>query len=351
MTNNTSSLVSFIIIARNADKYLPNILEDILNQDYPMDKIELILVDGKSEDETFSIMNNFKSIHSVFKIMVLNNPNKILASGWNVALASSVGDIILRVDANSRIPSDFVRKNVEGIMQGYSIVGGETSTRESSEQKLNLVILSELSKFGGSPASFRNLGRARYVDTLAYAAYKRDVFETTGGYDERLVRTEDNEMHYRMKRSGFKFYYNPEIKSFHVPRSNLCALLKQKYSNGFWIGLTIGIQPRCFNLRHFIPFFFVVALLVSILLGLAEISWYPFVILFGIYLILALLFSFKSMKKINSNVKIICLGLSVVYFLMHFAYGFGTIIGLVKMPYFAWKNRNYQIPLPIKPKT
>ena len=342
--------VSFIVIARNAQAYLPNIFNDILNQDYPKDKLELILVDGQSKDKTLEIMNNFKNMHNDLKIKVLNNPMRILSSGWNIALSNSVGDIILRVDANSRVPSNFVKKNVETIIKGHDIVGGETSTNRGNNQKLNLIILAELSKFGGSPASFRNSGKARYVNTLAYASYKKSIFETIGGYDERLIRNQDNEIHYRMRKAGFKFYYNPEIKSSHVSRVNLRALLKQKYSNGLWIGLTMGIQPRCFNLRHFMPLFFLIAVIICILLGIIYADWSFFIALIVIYLIPALFFSFKSMQISKPNAKIRCLALPSLFFLMHFTYGLGTIIGLTKMPYFVWKNRNYNIPFPFGAK-
>ncbi|MFA6281076.1 MAG: glycosyltransferase family 2 protein, partial [Candidatus Omnitrophota bacterium] len=179
-------------------------------------------------------------------------------------------------------------------------------------------------------------------------AYSRHVFETVGGYDERLVRTEDNEMHYRLRKNGFKFYYNPEVRSFHISRGSLRALLKQKYSNGLWIGLTMGIQPRCFSLRHFIPLFFVLVLLGSVLSVMIKNFWQPLIVLAVIYLISALFFSFESMKKAKPNVKIICLGLPAVFFLIHFAYGLGTAIGLIKMPYFVLKNHNYNLPFPIK---
>ena len=351
MLNNQLPLVSFSIITRNAQRYLLPVFDDIINQDYPKDRLELILVDGHSQDNSIFLMSDFKSKHPEIAIKILNSHKFILASGWNIALSNSTGDIILRVDAHSRIPVDFIRKNVEAIAKGENIVGGQRITIRPKEPCQQVIYLTEISRFGASTAAYRNRNNAGYVDTLAHAAYSRSVFEVVGGYDERLGRTEDNEMHYRMKKSGFKFYYNPEIKSFHASRGNLYALLKQKYSNGLGIGLTMGVQPRCFSLRHFLPLFFVVALLGSILLGLVNAFWQPFVILVGIYLIPDLFFSFESMRKAKPNAKIICLGLPAVFFLMHFAYGFGTVIGLIKMPYCAWKNRNYKIPFPIKPKT
>lgn len=342
--------VSFLIIARNAEKDLSYILQDVLVQDYPLNNVEIILVDGKSEDRSLSVMTDFKHCHPDLTIKILDNPERILAAGWNKALSNSVGDILLRVDAHSRIPVDFIRKNVECITAGQKIVGGHRATIIPPGAYQQVISLAEISRFGAGGALYRNAGKPGYVDTLAHAAYSRHVFEVVGGYDERLVRTEDNDMHYRMRRAGFRFYYNPEIKSFHTARGNLRGLLKQKYSNGFWIGLTMGIQPKCFGLRHFIPLFFVVVLLISVLLGLVGAHGYFFVFLIGIYLMMALFFSFEAVKKAKPNAKIFCLGLPLIFFLIHISYGLGTLIGLILMPYFVWKNRSYEIPFPVKPE-
>lgn len=105
-------------------------------------------------------------------------------------------------------------------------------------------------------------GEARYVDTLAYALYRREVYDRVGLYDERLRRTEDNDMHYRMRKAGYRFYFSPDILSWHAARKTLRGQLNQKWGNGYWIGRTMRIQPRCFAPRHLIPALFVLALVV-----------------------------------------------------------------------------------------
>jgi len=330
--------LSAIIIARNAGKYLENILSDILKQDYPNSDLEIILVDGTSSDNTLDIMKEFKNNHPEIDTKILINRKKILSSGWNIALSNLSGKVILRLDANSRIPSDFFIKNMETLNNGYDIVGGETSTK--IDEDFNTVIVAESSRFGGSPAGFRNPGKPRFVDTLAYAAYKREVFKIVGGYDERLVRTEDNDMHYRMKKAGFKLFYNPEIKSWHIPRSSLTRLLIQKYSNGFWIGITLGIQPACFNLRHFVPLIFIIAMISLFIIGILWSIWLPLISFMSLYFAVALFFTLKSNK--------IFLSLPSIFLLMHLAYGTGTLLGLIFMPYFLTQNIHYKVPLPIK---
>ena len=117
--------VSFIVVAYNAGNKLENLLKDLEKQDYNHDDIEIILVDSNSSDNTKDVMMKFKNSSKSFsKISVLDNPKKILPCGWNVALEESTGDIILRVDAHSSLPIDFISKNVKRIAAGEKVVGG-----------------------------------------------------------------------------------------------------------------------------------------------------------------------------------------------------------------------------------
>lgn len=339
-------LVSFIIVARNATIHLPRILADILRQDYPDDKLEIILVDGESTDNSLGIMEKFAENHHEMIAKVLNNPEKILSCGWNLALDEAKGDIILHVDAHSSIPKDFITKNVESILSGEDIVGGQSITMMPSGIWCSILAIAERSKFGSGAAEFRNPGIPRYVDTLAHAAYKQSVFANVGGYDERLVRNQDLEIHYRMKKAGFRFFFDPKIKSSYISRSTLYELLKQKYATGLWIGLIMGVQPRCFGLRHFVPALFVAALIIGSILIIIW-SWLPLVLLGILYALGVFIFTFEAIIKAQFRLKPFCILLPIIFFLIHLIYGMGTWIGLVKMPFFIWKNRSYKIPRPI----
>ncbi|MBA7521919.1 hypothetical protein ES705_14031 [subsurface metagenome] len=339
-------IVSFIIVARNASQHLPRIFSDILAQDYPVDRLELLLIDGRSTDDTRTIMEDFGKAHKEFNVKVLDNPGKILSCGWNVGLAEAKGDIILRVDAHSSIPPNFISRNVEAILSGESIVGGATISKIHKNIWPGLLSMAEGSKFGSGIADFRNPGPPRYVDTLAYAAYKRSVFEKVGGYHERLVRSQDNEIHYRMKKAAFKFFFDPAIKSFHTPRSTLYGILKQKYNDGFWVGLIMGIQPRCFGVRHFVPSLFVGALVIVFVLGIVW-NWFPFIFLTVSYGICAIVFTIEALLKAPLKIKPLCLFLPFIFLLMHTSYGVGTFSGFIKMPMFVWRNRSYTVPNPV----
>ena len=267
-------LVSFIVVALNAGDKLNVLLKDLQRQDYVHCKIEVILVDSHSRDNTKEVMRGFAaSNHDFSRVVVLDNPKKTLPCGWNIALKESRGDVILRVDAHSSIPKDFVRKNVEALENGENIVGGHRiSVIDDDSPWQRTLLIAETSVFGSGIATYRRSKQKKHVKTLAHAAYRRKVFQSVGGYDERLARTEDNEIHYRMRKAGFRFLLDPSIKSFHHARNKLPKMLKQKFMNGKWIGLTLGVAPKCFSVYHLVPFFFILALIACFTLHLLGIS-------------------------------------------------------------------------------
>lgn len=336
--------VSFIVVAYNAGSKLENLLNDLEKQDYKHDDIEIILVDSNSSDNTKDVMIKFKNSNKTFsKVSVLDNPKKILPCGWNIALAESTGDIILRVDAHSSLPEDFISKNVKRIEMGEKIVGGHRiSIIDEDNAWQKTLLIAEKSIFGSGIASYRRQETEEYVSTLAHAAYSRETFKNVGGYDERLARTEDNEMHYRMKKAGYKFLLDPTIKSYHHARNTLSKMMKQKYLNGYWIGLTMGVEPKCFSLYHFVPLMFVLALIVSII-GAFTLTSLPLIVLLAAYFtfnIVNTVFSILPEKKHFSYIL-----LPIIFFLLHVSYGWGTLYGLIKLPFWIRKNKVFEYPI------
>ena len=185
----------------------------------------------------------------------------------------------------------------------------------------------DTSRFCGGAAPFRNSGQARYVDTLAYALYRREVYDRVGRYDERLRRTEDNDMHYRMRRAGYRFYFSPRICSYHAARPTLRGQLRQKWGNGYWIGRTMHIQPRCFAPRHLIPALFVLALLAGLLL--CPLSIWPLAGLLLVYGVTDVVFAVRSALSQPRGRLLCLLALPFLFPVVHVVYGAGTLIGLL----------------------
>lgn len=317
--------ISFIVVAYNAADSLPLLLSDLRAQTLPAGQIEALLVDSASTDGTRAVMTAFAEA-APFPVRVLDNPKRWLASGINVALAAATGDAVIRLDAHARIPEDFLQKNLNALSRGEDIVGGCVSGAEIRTPWEGVMRALDTSRFCGGAAPFRNGGEARYVDTLAYALYRREVYDRVGPYDERLRRTEDNEMHYRMRQAGYRFYFSPDIVSYHAARATLRGQLRQKWGNGYWIGRTMHIQPHCFAPRHLIPAVFVVALLGGLLL--LPVCVWPLALLLLAYTVCDLLFSVQAALRQTKGRLPALLLLPFLFPAIHIVYGAGTLLGL-----------------------
>lgn len=347
-------LITVCVIAYNEENTLKNLLDEICDQDYDHGKMEVVLVNSNSTDRTRDIMDEFASKNNTEgfgfeRVQVLENDNKTLPCGWNVALNAYLGEAILKVDAHATIPIDFVRKNVELLESGEDIAGGfRPSVIDESTPWKETLLLAETSMFGSSIAPYRRNPGKTYVKSMFHAAYRRKVFDKIGIFNENLVRTEDNEIHYRMREAGFKLCFDPTIISYQHIRSNGRKMMKQKYANGYWIGLTSGVCPKCLSLYHFVPVAFLIAIIITTILttssvvamgritgfqlletisyGLTGLMWMAY----WITAILMALAAVASAKKEQRNITNIAL--PFLFFMLHISYGMGTLIGLMKMP-------------------
>lgn len=356
--------ITLCVIAYNEENTINSILEDINAQTYPHDKMEVVLVDGNSTDRTKAIMQEFAdkcSENGFVRVKVLDNNKRTLPCGWNVALSEYKGDAIIKVDAHAHIPQDFVEKNVAVLNEGEYICGGQRpNIIDEPTQWKKTLLMAESSMFGSSIAPYRNNPGKTYVKSLFHAAYRREVFDKIGGFNEDLARTEDNEIHYRMRKAGFKLRFEPDIISYQHTRSSLPKMLKQKYANGYWIGLTSGVCKECLSAYHFVPFLFVLAIILSTVLStvfgmlsktgvlgnalvlsvplvLARIVWFCTGLMWGVYWLVAVLMAVLSVISEKEKRNITCIALPILFFLLHISYGIGTLVGMIKLPSFKAK--------------
>lgn len=327
--------VSFCIVALNEEAFLPSLFRDIENQDYPHQLIEIIFVDSGSTDNTRKLMNEFAQKRNDFsKVKIFDNPKQCQASGWNIAIREARNDIIFRIDAHSKIPSDFVKKNVEVIQSGENVSGGPRPCISVDQSKWgNTLLTADNSMFGSGIATFKHSTKKRYVNTVFHGAYRREVFEKAGLFNENLGRTEDNEMHYRIRQAGFNICYSPDIISYQYCRNTWRGMLKQKFGNGYWIGLTLGVCPKCFSVYHFVPMCFVLALFSSIVIALFGCAL-PLILLVISYFLVNLFIT--SVTAYTTQDAIYAYILPVIFLSLHLIYGAGTVIGVVYMP--IWKR-------------
>ena len=326
-------IVSLCMIAYNEAEALDGVLRDFQLQDYPHELIEIVLVDSMSTDATGAKMERFKNTDYGFRnVAIVQCAKKNQAFSWNAALMTATGDVIIRVDAHARIPRNFVSRNVYNLNQGENVVGGgrPNITSDVSSWKLTL-LAAEDSLFGSSVASYRRPPTQKeYLDSLFHAAYRREVIQKVGGFNENLGRTEDNEFHYRIRKAGYKLCCCPDIISYQHSRNNLKDMIRQKYSNGRWIGLTLSECPGCLSYFHFAPFAFVMMIILcSIIAALGfPILLYTLLIVYGMFDIVNAVGCF-TMKNLQPQFAL----LPIIFPILHVSYGVGTIVGLIQIPF------------------
>lgn len=325
------SAVSVAVVARNEESALPGLLDDLRAQSYPHDRIELILVDSMSEDGTRAVMERFAAENPAgFKrVAVLGNPGVFQACGWNVALGDFREEAFIRIDAHASVPPDFVEANVAVLNRGEAVCGGPRPTvlRNPTDWQKTLH-LAEESAFGSSPAGYRSgEGEGKEVPSLFHGAYRRCVTEAVGPMNEELLRTEDNDWNYRVRRAGYRIWFDPSIRSQQFARPTLGKMLEQKYGNGFWVGRTLFVQPKCLQLHHLVPLAFVLGIAAMAAVGFAF-SWVPFGVCAALYLLLCIALAVKAVAQSDER-NWTAVALPLVFAGIHLSYGVGTLFGLV----------------------
>ena len=318
--------VSIIITARNEEKYLPMLFEDILNQTYPLQNIEVVLMDSNSTDNTRLVMEEFKKNNETLSVQIVTNERQIQAAGFNEGVKHATGDVVLKIDAHSRIPADFVQKNVDEILAGAYVCGGNRPTVVDSADDFSKTLhIVEESALGSSIANYRKSDVKRKVNSIFHGMYRKEVFDKVGLADERLLRTEDNEFHYRVRKAGYDIIFNPEIESYQYIRPTFTKMIQQKFANGYWIGLTSHVCRDCLSLFHFGPGVFVATLLVLMMLTL--VSFVPLLTVVFLYLLAVLGLSIFEISKQKFNPTLLLIPFIMIA--IHFAYGVGTIKGWI----------------------
>lgn len=330
-------LVSVVVGLLNEEKFLPRLIEDFKKQTYNHNEIELIFIDGMSKDNSWKILEDFKnSNHDFYDVVLLKNPKVILSAGMNVGIKAARGECILKVDCHSHITENFIENNVKIIEEGEDVCGGpRPNIIENADNFSKTLLLVEENMFGSGIADYRKKTTKKYVSSVFQGMYRKSIFDKIGLLDEKVGRVEDNELHYRIRKNGYKIRYSNDILSYQYTRPTLKRMLKQKYSNGYWIGKVSHIYPKAFSIFHFVPLAFVLAIIFS--LCMIPITSIFIILLSSVYFLFTILITIMTI--INNEFNITILLMPIILFLIHVYYGVGTLVGLIKG--FSWKKEYY----------
>ncbi|MBA7544073.1 hypothetical protein ES705_36419 [subsurface metagenome] len=329
--------ISIIIPCRNEERYIAKCLDSIITQDFPLDNLEVLVVDGMSEDKTVQVIKSYNK--EPLSIKLLKNPKKITPCAFNLGIRYSKADIIIIIGAHSTIGKNYISKLVNYLYE-YNVdnVGGLLVVLPGNTKILAKSIVLALSHpFGVGNAHYKiGSKELKYVDTVFGGCYRKEVFEKIGLFNEKLIRNQDIEFNLRLKKAGGKILLVPGIISYYYARSSLRALAKNNFLNGFWVIYSTKFAKIPFSIRHLIPFFFILSVCGSLILSFIYRSFiYLFVLVFMAYLISNIFFSLGiSFKKGFKHFIPVILSFAT----LHFSYGFGSLWGLIKLAGVRLKN-------------
>lgn len=326
INNDNKLLVSVVIPIRNEERYIEDCLNSLLEQDFPKDQMEVILIDGMSEDNTVNIINEFRRNYPFIEL--LQNPKKIIPVSLNLAIKQAKGEFIIRMDAHSWYASDYISKCIEFHQKvNAENIGGPTLVKGNNPCQ-RAVAAAYYSSFALGGGKQHIKGYEGYSDTVSFGSFKKETAENLGCFDERLIINEDDDFNFRLIKSGGKVFITPEIKSVYYPRDSYTSLFKQYFRYGFWKVAVIKKHKRPARISHIIPLLFFLFLTMG-LIGSLLFSWirpiYLAVIL--LYLLLNGYFSFKNKHIVTFSGR---LRLVLIHFILHFSYGIGFFCGIFK---------------------
>ena len=321
--------VAIIIPTLNEEHFITRCLESVLGQTYPTEKTDIMVVDGNSTDNTCAIVRALGKNHP--NIRLLSNPKRYQSIAFNIGVAASDAQYIIRMDAHATYDQQYVEHCVDLLANHpeYGNVGGVWDIRPQNSSLIARAnaLLNQL-KFGIGGAAFRMGATAQAVDTVPFGAFRRQVVEQVGGMREDLARGEDNEYNARIRKAGYTVWLDPNIRSTYYARATWSSSCKQMYSNGVSIGNLVYIDRNAIGLRHLVPLAFVLALILSLIAAcFTSYGWYAFGVIAGAYTLAAIVADIDACCKHGWEYVLI---LPPLFFSVHVSYGIGTLIGLVR---------------------
>jgi glycosyltransferase involved in cell wall biosynthesis len=314
--------VSIIIPCRNEANYIAKNIDAILEQDYS-GQLDVLIVDGMSDDGTRDIVNGY----SDERVRLIDNEARFTPHALNLGVDNAIGEIFIILGGHAFLNVDFVSRNVAILLNDSSIGCAGGQIMNIYENKAGELISKAMSSaFGVGNATFRVGGDAGFVDTVAFGAYWKKIHYEIGGFDEDLVRNQDDEYNYKVTKAGYKIYFDPAIISNYYVRGSVSKLYRQYYQYGYWKVYVNKKHKTITTMRQMVPLFFVLGLMGGILISLfLPLFWWIVLAGVGLYTIMALTSGVKVAKKLTEGVKIAC-----IFPVLHFSYGFGYLVGIIQ---------------------
>lgn len=323
MNSKKDLTVSVVIPCRNEKSYIRKCIDSFLNQSYPKDLYEILICDGMSDDGTRDIIKEYQNKYDNVKL--IDNKGLSAPKGMNEGIKYSEKDAIIIFGAHAYADEDFISENIKALTSNeVGCVGGPIETINENNKGAS-ISMAMSSPFGVGNALFRYAKEETFVDTVAFGCYRKEVLNEIGYFDEELVRNQDDELNFRVIKSGNKILLSPKIKSYYYSRSSLKKLWKQYYQYGFWKVRVMQKHGKPASLRHLVPATFVITNILGAVLSLFnKYIFYFWMLELALYVFCDIIFSCKLIKK-NKNIK---KHIFFIFPILHISYGIGFVKGL-----------------------
>jgi len=315
--------ISVVIPVYNEEKNIGKCLDSLLNQDYPKDKYEIIIVDGNSEDNTKKIVKKYSDIK------VLDNPERNTAVGRNIGIKNSKGNFILNFSGHAFAEKNLLSTLSKKLIEADKTITGvgcrfETIGDNFISKGIHFILASKLGGFG---TTFNQPEKECFADSIAFTLYRKEIFDEVGLFDPDFWIGQDGELNLRIKEKGYKLLYTPETKVYHGKRDTFSSYANQMFKYGVAAYKRIK-KHKNFRMIYLLPSLTIILLLFFLILSLfSKIFLYLILFYAFFYIIVSLAYSIKfTIKEKNPRYLFIILPL---YIITHFCYGIGFLCGVL----------------------
>ena len=332
--------VSVVLPIRNEAAHIEACLERLLDQDYPRDRMEILVVDGRSEDGTREIVREVQARHPSADVRLVDNPERIVPPAMNLGIQSARFDIIVRMDGHSVPAGDYVSACVRALQRsGAANVGGVIEPVGATRFG-RAVATATGHRLGAGDARYRIGGEPGDVDHVAFGSFRREAFAVVGLFDESLVRNQDDEMNMRLRAAGLRVYLDPAIRVQYTPRGTVRGLWSQYFQYGWWRIETMKRHPQSVRWRQLLP-----PAVTAAFLGAALLAPFWSLAAFGLALAAltyGVLVSTVALRVARPQRDAGLVALAFV--VMHFGYGFGFLCHALTWGRYPYRARPPRVP-------
>jgi len=332
-TSSGQPVVSVIMPVRNEADHVRRAVCSLLNKPSDEFELEVLVVDGASADSTAAIVHELEEQDP--RVHYLLNLRRNTPSAFNIGLRTAQGEYVCIFGAHTEYDSDYIEVCFSELQRtGVAGCSGRVRTAPANNSWHALLVANAFSHSFGSSSNSVRTQRPGFVDTIPYPLFRKQVLLDVGGYDEALFRNQDNDMNQRLRARGHKLYLTDKTSARLFARPTLWSLMKYAYKSGSWNFITLRRNRSAMSLRHFVPFIFVMAILGGVILAMVSLAapehrrllCFPLAAVFSAHLGVGYLFALRQWIRTHQALSLL---LPSAWFLLHAAYGSGTLGALV----------------------